>query len=231
MSADLVLVWDFDGTLAYRPGNWTGVLCAVVAAERPDLQLTADRLGPHLQRGFPWHTPEIVREPCSAERWWGDLLPVLAAAVQRATGIDAAEARRLVAGVRSAYTDARGWRVFPDVRPALERLRGHGWTHLVLSNHVPELPDLVDGLGLSDVIAAVHCSGRTGVEKPHPGAFEGVFAEFPAARAGWMIGDSWSADVRGARAVGLRAILVRSKHPDADVQCETLDDVVAIVDG
>ena len=81
----------------------------------------------------------------------------------------------------------------------------------------PELPELIDRLGLRDLITAVHCSARTGVEKPHPQAFETVFAQFPGARAGWMIGDSWRADVQGALAVGLRAILVRSKHPDAAV--------------
>jgi FMN phosphatase YigB (HAD superfamily) len=44
-----------------------------------------------------------------------------------------------------------------------------------------------------------------------------------------MIGDSWRADVQGALAVGLRAILVRSKHPDAVVQCETLHQVADVV--
>jgi hypothetical protein len=33
LGAGRFLVWDFDGTLALRPGNWTGVLCEVVAAE------------------------------------------------------------------------------------------------------------------------------------------------------------------------------------------------------
>jgi putative hydrolase of the HAD superfamily len=80
------------------------------------------------------------------------------------------------------------------------------------------------------LIGAVHSSAGTGVEKPHPRAFEMVFSEYSTARAGWMIGDSWRADVQGAQAVGMRAILVRSHHPDAAIQCETLDDVVAVVD-
>jgi putative hydrolase of the HAD superfamily len=172
MSPDRFLAWDFDGTLALRPGNWTGVVCEVVAAERPDLRLTPERLRPHLQSGFPWHTPDLIREPCSADEWWGRLLPVIARAIECASAIDESEARHLVRGLRAAYTDATGWQVFHDVRPALEQLRARGWTHLVLSNHVPELPELIDALGLSDLITAVHCSARTGVEKPHPQAFE-----------------------------------------------------------
>jgi putative hydrolase of the HAD superfamily len=230
MSPDGVLVWDFDGTLAHRPGNWTGVICEVVATARPDLELTAERLRPYLQAGFPWHAPDVVRDPCSADEWWNDLSPVLAGALRRASGIDDVEARRLIGGVRSAYTDAAGWRLFLDVRPALERLRERGWTHVVLSNHVPELASLIGALGLGDLIKAVHCSACTGVEKPNPRAFERMFSEYPAARTGWMIGDSWRADVQGAQAVGMRAILVRSQHPAATIRCETLHDVAATVD-
>jgi FMN phosphatase YigB (HAD superfamily) len=45
-----------------------------------------------------------------------------------------------------------------------------------------------------------------------------------------MIGDSWRADVQGALAVGMRPILVREKHPGAPVQCDTLHDVVRVVE-
>ena len=60
-----VLVWDFDGTLAIRPGYWTGALHEVVSSCHPDLGITPEHIRPHLQRGFPWHAPEVVRDPCS----------------------------------------------------------------------------------------------------------------------------------------------------------------------
>lgn len=46
-----------------------------------------------------------------------------------------------------------------------------------------------------------------------------------------MIGDSWRADVQGALAVGMRAILVRSEHPEAALHCKTLTEVIRIVGG
>jgi len=150
--------------------------------------------------------------------------------VQSAAGVRASEARRLVSAVRAAYMDAKGWQVFDDVLPALARLRNHGWRHIVLSNHVPELPELVETLGLGALIAAVYCSACTGVEKPHRKAFETVFARYPEAQSGWMIGDSWRADVQGALAVGRRAILVRFEHPEATLQCKTLKAVVGVVE-
>jgi putative hydrolase of the HAD superfamily len=231
MSNDRFLIWDFDGTLAVRPGNWTGVVYDVVVVQRPDAGITPERLRPHLQSGFPWHAPDVLRQPCSADQWWSELLPVLARAVQAATGVEAPEARRLVQGVRAAYTDAKGWQVFDDVLPTLARLRDRGWRHIVLSNHVPELPQLIEALGLSGFITAVYCSACTGVEKPHRKAFETVFARYPGAQSGWMIGDSRRADVQGALAIGMRAILVRSEHPEAALQCKTLKEVVGVVEG
>src|SRR5262245_6164888 len=139
MSAARCLIWDFDGTLAFRPGNWTGAVCEVIARERPDLGVTPERVRPHLQGGFPWHAAEIVRAPCSADQWWRDLHPMLTRAICAATAVDEAEADHLARGVRATYTDPAHWRLFDDVQPTLKRLRDRGWTHVVLSNHVPEL--------------------------------------------------------------------------------------------
>lgn len=160
MNPDRFLLWDFDGTLAFRPGNWTGVVCDVVAAERPDLAMTPARLRPYLQSGFPWHRPDVIRTPGTADQWWSDLLPILATAVQAATGLDPGEARRLIHGVREAYTDATRWQLFDDALPVMATLHNGGWNHIVLSNHIPELPQLVAALGL----------GRSIMPFTHPAA-------------------------------------------------------------
>jgi len=52
------LIWDFDGTLAYRLGGWTGVLLEGMHREATTCEATADQLRPHLQAGFRRHTPE-----------------------------------------------------------------------------------------------------------------------------------------------------------------------------
>ena len=120
--------------------------------------------------------------------------------------------------------------MFDDVAPVLTQLRDRGWRHILLSNHIPELPRLVDALGLSDFFVAVYSSGTIGAEKPHPRAFDAVFADHPDARHGWMIGDSWRADVQGARAVGMRTILVRSAPPEPTLHCDTLETIAAMVE-
>ena len=54
---------------------------------------------------------------------------------------------------------------------ALSALAEAGWTHAVLSNHVPELADLIEALGLTSHFARVFNSADIGVEKPNPEAF------------------------------------------------------------
>ena len=119
--------------------------------------------------------------------------------------------------------------MFDDVIPALEELASCGWQHVILSNHVPELDDMVRYLGLRPYLVRVFNSARTGYEKPHPRSFQIVVDSFPGSDQFWMIGDSMRADVAGAEAVGTPAILVRRPHPDAQRYCESLYQVPAIL--
>jgi putative hydrolase of the HAD superfamily len=228
---DRYLIWDFDGTLATREGGWTGSLCDVVRAAYPDLPIDPERVRPYFRRGLPWHEPDVVRDPCSADAWWERLHAHFEEALVEGADLSTTQAAPLARGMREAYTGPSKWVVYEDTVRVLTELRERGWRHLVLSNHVPELKTIVRRLELAALLDAVYCSAELGVEKPNPAAFERVLADYPAARAGWMIGDNWRADVEGARGVGLKGILVRREHPEARVRCETLDDVVPIVLG
>jgi len=123
--------------------------------------------------------------------------------------METSRAVALAAEVRDIYIEASRWRLFDDTREALESLRADGWEHFILSNHVPELEQIVGALGLSDLIEATVCSARIGYEKPHPKAFLHARAIAEDPEVLWMIGDNAEADVRGAEALGIPAILVR----------------------
>ena len=49
-------------------------------------------------------------------------------------------------------------------------MKSEGYRMIILSNHVPELPQIVCDLGLTDAFEAVLGSAQTAVEKPHPRA-------------------------------------------------------------
>jgi putative hydrolase of the HAD superfamily len=120
-------------------------------------------------------------------------------------------AAQLAELARRRYVDASsGWRVFVDTVPVLEALRAAGWRHVILSNHVPELREIVRGAGLGSYFEAIVTSAATGFEKPHPRAFAAVLRYRRGGERVWMVGDNPEADVAGARRAGLRAVLVRS---------------------
>ena len=90
----------------------------------------------------------------------------------------------------------------------------------------PELPKILDALGISRYIARTFNSAATGVEKPNPEAFRQVLQLVPSGSRVWMVGDSVNADVLGAKAVGVNAILARGEHPRATRCCRSLSDVL-----
>ncbi len=208
--AERVVLWDFDGTLAWRPGLWSACVLEILDEHEPGHEATVERLRSELKGNFPWHRhDEPHPELCDADRWWAALAPLLQRSM-RACGVDAERARRLASEVRLRFTDAgRGWRVFPDSCAALERAGAAGWRNVILSNHVPELESLVRDLGLGAHVERVFSSACTGYEKPHPQAFRQALAACGGARSCWMVGDNPVADVAGAEALGIPAILVR----------------------
>ena len=227
MAGVRLLIWDFDGTLAHRRGEtgWSILLAEALDAEEPGHGHSAETFRPHLREGFPWHRPDVAHpELCEPDAWWASVRPLLSRAYE-AAGYVPARALELADAAQRLYVDPGvGWALFDDTLPALERLSRAGWTHAILSNHVPELRQIVSGLGLDDLVAAVSCSAETGYEKPHGRAFASVL-ELLGPEEAWMVGDNVGADVLGAEAVGLPAVLVRRPDPRAARYADSLDGV------
>ncbi|HEU0029066.1 MAG TPA: HAD-IA family hydrolase [Kofleriaceae bacterium] len=104
--------------------------------------------------------------------------------------------------------EANLWR--RPIRPMFElarELADRGAIVAVLSNSEGRLADLFAEIGLADNFVAIVDSGRVGLEKPDPRIFAHTLAAVgaPDARA-IHIGDSWDADIVGARNAGWRAI-------------------------
>ena len=226
-----VLIWDFDGTLGRRPGRWSGAIADALT----------DVLGPHefspvmihaeIRSGFPWHSPEVPHPHLAdGDSWWRHLAQVLAAAIGR-LGVDSAAAAEAARRVRAHYIDPASWQVFPDSVPTLAVLSGLGWRHVLLSNHVPELPGIVTGLGLGRHLSVIVNSATTGYEKPHPQAFRLALERAGWPTSAWMIGDNPVADVAGAASAGLRAILVRTRPADGSRHVPDLAGVIDLVSG
>jgi putative hydrolase of the HAD superfamily len=206
-----LVLWDFDGTLAERPGMWRACLVETLDASEPGHSVSPEALVPFLRDGFPWHRPDVAHpELCSPDAWWNAVGELLARAYE-GVGFEPRRAAELATLARKRYVDpAVGWTLFDDTTPALEGLTGSGWRHVVLSNHVPELEAIVHGLGLAELVEQVFSSAVTGYEKPHPEAFTSALRDRRDGEPVWMVGDNPEADFEGARRAGLDAVLVRS---------------------
>jgi putative hydrolase of the HAD superfamily len=225
---DRFVIWDFDGTLAWREGMWSGCALDVLDEHAPGHGVSIERLRTALRGGFPWHAWEEAHPHLSEPgRWWELVERRVAAAFEEVwAGADAAA---MASALRARYLDVTvGWQLFVDTEPALRSLSAEGWRHLVLSNHVPELPELVDGLGLAPYLDGVLTSAAIGYEKPHPQAFRMALAACGDPAEAWMVGDNPHADVEGAEAVGLPAILVRTQG-NAHRQADGLDGAAALI--
>jgi putative hydrolase of the HAD superfamily len=232
MNGKRLIFWDFHGTLSYQNGGWTGAIADALNELQPELGVTPDDVRPLVQTGFPWQAPKgdyrHLRDP---ERWWDALTPVFERVLE-GVGAHGIRADAAIARVRAQYVDPAAHALFPDVLPALGGLAKAGWKQVILSNHVPELPEIADGLGLTSLVSEVITSALVGFEKPHAGIFRYALqctGARPQVDDVWMIGDNFVADVGGARAMGLEAILVRKEHPEAERYAPDLDGVLRIL--
>ena len=116
---------------------------------------------------------------------------------------------RIVAAVAAAHFAPDNWRLYQDVLPALDALRDTGSIIGVVSDWSSGLPHIFDLLGLNLYLSFVLASGAAGVAKPDPRFYRmAAQAGGVAPRQALMIGDSYHADVLGARAAGMDALLL-----------------------
>ncbi len=101
------------------------------------------------------------------------------------------------------------FRAFADAAPALAELSRLGLRLVCVSNWDYALPEVLERVGLRDLLDGVVTSAAAGARKPDPGVFEAalVTAGCTAAEA-LHVGDSAAEDVAGARAAGIRALRI-----------------------
>lgn len=244
------VLFDFDGTLAYmQPSHWALYAEAARAAglDVSEDALAAETVD---RAWEPWMTPLGVAHPdASASQGAFRVLRAdlasdrIRAALGSLGGDEASdtppsdtvamhalmrdvamrEMQLYEAGQQAALLeeDAARYVLFDDALPALERLAAVGVESIVLSNHIWTLPEIVEALGAGEQVAGVVTSARAGYRKPHPEIFaEALRLTSASPDEIVMVGDSVSADMRGAEAAGMHAVFI-----DRDGTRELPDDV------
>jgi putative hydrolase of the HAD superfamily len=113
------------------------------------------------------------------------------------------------AGAREAMLASLEFRLFPDALGALEDLREAGCRLVAVSNWDCSLPDWLAPTGVMALLDGVVSSAEVGAAKPDPAPFlRGLALAGVEAADAVHVGDSLVNDVEGARAAGVRAVLL-----------------------
>jgi putative hydrolase of the HAD superfamily len=126
--------------------------------------------------------------------------------------------RELAEALFRAFSDPAAYRLFDDVRPALDELAGRGITLGLVSNFEPWLDEVLALQGIDGRFAAVAVSGKLGVAKPDPRIFKAALDQAGADPGATVhVGDQLVNDVAGAAAAGITPVLIDrfGRHPDA----------------
>ena len=203
------IFWDFDGTLVSRPRMWSDACMEALDELAPGHTIAVEKLRHGLSTGFPWNeTQRSYAQLCDPDDWWAYVAGHFQG-VLRSLGVRQSLAA-ITERIRHTIVDASRYQVFDDVIPTLSALAAEGWRHIIVSNHIPELSQLVARLGLGDFFNDVVCSARVGYEKPHPEIFRRALRKAVPGCPVWMVGDNVKADCLPAADLGIRAILVRT---------------------
>jgi putative hydrolase of the HAD superfamily len=113
--------------------------------------------------------------------------------------------------------------LYDDALPVLDFLRERGILIGLLSNSSRDLDEFVAHHGLlADAVLTSHVHGKT---KPHETIFRALLEQLDVApEDAVMVGDTVEDDVEGARAIGMRAVLLdrEGRYPGVEGRLEDL---------
>jgi putative hydrolase of the HAD superfamily len=150
----------------------------------------------------------------------------------RALGVDD-PGQRLAEATIAAYAAPENWRPYPDAIAALDALRRPGRTLGVVSDWSSRLPALLDALDIGGRMDFVLTSASAGAAKAAPAFYRMALERAGvAAHQALMVGDSYEADVQGARSVGMDGVLLDryARYERLDVPIvRSLEELVGLV--
>jgi putative hydrolase of the HAD superfamily len=140
----------------------------------------------------------------SEKQWWKELVWETISSLCRPKNFDS-----FFNELYGYFIKAEAWRLYPDVIPSLNRLKGRGTILGIISNWDSRLPPLLDNLELSPYFLVKAVSSIVGSAKPDPYIFRyALKITNVAPEEAIHIGDSVELDFKGARDCGMRPLLL-----------------------
>jgi putative hydrolase of the HAD superfamily len=150
----------------------------------------------------------------------------------RGAGIGDEHVSDLVVAMQAGHDESNLWRVpMEGAFDLLAGLRARGIRAAVISNSDGRVREKLASLGFAGAFEFVVDSHEEGVEKPDPEIFRRALDRLgvPPERAAY-IGDIYSIDAVGARAAGMRPILVDSTGAYHGIDCTTIESLTELLE-
>jgi HAD superfamily hydrolase (TIGR01509 family) len=223
MSRIRAVFLDAGGTLIHLDRRFIlGVMAELGLHRTPEQFVLADAAARR-------HVAALIRSgatPDDISRW-----QAFGAALFAALDCDG-HGEHLFEAIVRRHTEGLLWSWTVDgTAETLERLRQAGYTLGVVSNADGRIDRFLQQAGLLEYMDFVVDSGVVGIEKPDPRIF-GIACGHAGVQPGEAVhvGDFYDIDVLGARAHGVRALLLDMDdlHPDAD--CDRIRTITELPD-
>ncbi len=133
------------------------------------------------------------------------------------------------------FTTGDAWRLYPDVLPALGRLKAAGVVTGLITNYDSRIYRLVESLGLASSLDSITIPASAGGTKPGRAIFgHALFRHRLAASEAGHVGDSLTDDYQGALEAGLHAVLLDRDDQHAALagvcRARNLEEAVALLE-
>ncbi len=223
-----VVFLDVGDTLIRAHPSWAAVYRQGLLEVGIDLtEKDLERALLHETQSGAWWLNEEPFEPTEAESY------------RRIVEFDRAVLGRLGHGdigdeafrrIEDVFARRSAWYVYPDVLPCLDAMRDAGLRLCVISNFVWGAPELIYDLDLARHFEALVISARVGFQKPNEGIFRHALEVMSVAPENAIhVGDSYKADVQGARRLGIGAVMIARQVADTAFMREELNDPELLV--
>jgi putative hydrolase of the HAD superfamily len=114
---------------------------------------------------------------------------------------------------------------YDEVAPVLRDLRNRGIALAICSNWDWDLHEAIESAGLTGAVDIVVSSAWVGARKEHPRIYAHTLDLLGVApEDALFVGDTWTCDVDGPRAAGMRAVYLRRSHLGPDHTAPGADD-------
>lgn len=227
------LFWDFHGTLTLPDVSWFTAAMQVSKALIPHRELTIETLQKHFTKScLPWWTipDKDTQHLVNPADWWAYCENEFTNMFEKC-GFTNQEAKQLAAAMRQKVIQPSLYTLYDDAVTTLKTLQQLGYKSYILSNNFPELPALVQGLGIAPYFEDIFTSATIGFEKPRKEIFEFACKQANVNPSNaYMIGDNPIDDIQGGKQAGFTTIGVQGlKTQNTDYTVNTLAQIIPIL--